>query len=433
MKCFTNKIALCLLLLFFCLCACNSPKPTYSIKLNTTILSMKVGEIANLTAETLSPSVEWKSGDDSIATVFHGIVTATGVGYTTIYATTNEGVTAICAVHVIGKNGETLSLSPLNVQVNKEELYQYHYTSSYNVPLIWSSSNPEVATVDEKGLVTPIKAGRTLITLTNGVESCSSNFAVIHQWGEYQMVWEDDFAGPILDESVWNIEEGGGGWGNKELQYYTNRTENLRIEDGCLVIEARKENYGNRSYTSARINTREKKAFEYGKIEARISLPSGGGTWPAFWMMGNDYRKVGWPKCGEIDIMEHVGNKPSMVSYAIHTPQKNGSSGNNWYSQSYFDDVENNFHVYGIEWIKEEKYGCDVIHFTFDGKITATIQEDISHIDENYYWPFNKEHFIIFNLAIGGTMGGSVDDAIFNQQRIMYVDWVRVYQRQEQP
>jgi beta-glucanase (GH16 family) len=247
------------------------------------------------------------------------------------------------------------------------------------------------------------------------------------------MVWADDFAGPILDESVWNIEEGGGGWGNKELQYYTNRTENLRIEDGCLVIEARKENYGNRSYTSARINTREKKAFEYGKIEARISLPSGGGTWPAFWMMGNDYRKVGWPKCGEIDIMEHVGNKPSMVSYAIHTPQKNGSSGNNWYSQSYFDDVENNFHVYGIEWIKEEKYGCDVIHFTFDGKITATIQEDISHIDENYYWPFNKEHFIIFNLAIGGTMGGSVDDAIFNQQRIMYVDWVRVYQRQEQP
>lgn len=431
MRALPIKLMVATLVSIICFASCKPVEPIYTIKLNNTLLSMTVGDMSTLIAETQAPIVTWKSSNDSIATVFHGVVTAVGVGYATISATVGDDQTAVCAVCVVGKDGETISLSPTNVQVEKGDIFQYNYTSSYDVPLVWESSDPTVATVDQYGKVTAIKSGRTVISMTNGVEKCYSNFAVKHKWSEYSLIWSEEFDEDILDESVWNVEVGGGGWGNKELQYYTTRPENLRVKNGCLEIEVRKEKYENRDYTSARINTREKKAFEYGKIEARICLPAGGGTWPAFWMMGDDYKKVGWPKCGEIDIMEHVGNNPTMLSFALHTPQKNGSSGNNWSAKIYSDNIEDNFHIYGIEWLKEEKYGCDIIHFTYDGNVCATIQENISHIDENYYWPFNKPHFIILNCAIGGNMGGKVDDSIFNQQRIMYVDWVRVYQRQE--
>ena len=231
---------------------------------------------------------------------------------------------------------------------------------------------------------------------------------------------------------MWNIEVNGNGGGNQEKQYYTDRPENLRVEEGNLVIEARKEEYNNRKYTSARINSRNKKYFKYGKIEARIMFPKGGGTWPAFWMMGNDYPQSNWPKCGEIDIIEHVGNQPRMASFAVHTPNKNGSRGNNWSMRSYMDGLEENYHVYGIEWLEDDFNGMDRIYFTIDGERLAMTQEEAEHVDDNYYWPFNKDYFIILNLAIGGTMGGNVDDAIFASPVLMKVDWVRVWQRQEQ-
>lgn len=412
------------------LMACNTQE-VKRISLSANSLQMKVGDMEIIDVNPTDVNVEWTSSDPNVATVKDGVVTAVGVGYSSIRATAGKDY-AECQVYVIGTKGETLSITPSIVSLKKGETHQYVYTSTYDVPLTWTSSNPDVATVSEAGLVTALSAGNTFITLSNGLEAVTSRVAVEHTWGEYQLVWSDEFDGSALNTDVWNIEVNGNGGGNQEKQYYTDRLENLRVEDGNLVIEARKEAYNNREYTSARINSRDKRYFKYGKIEARIMFPAGGGTWPAFWMMGNDYRQVGWPKCGEIDIIEHVGNQPRMASFAVHTPNKNGSRGNNWSMRSYMDGLEENYHVYGIEWLEDDFNGMDRIYFTIDGERLAMTQEEAEHVDDNYYWPFNKDHFIILNLAIGGTMGGNVDDAIFASPVQMKVDWVRVWQRQEQ-
>ena len=412
------------------LMACNTQE-VKRISLSANSLQMKVGDMEIIDVNPTDVNVEWTSSDPNVATVKDGVVTAVGVGYSSIRATAGKDY-AECQVYVIGAKGETLSITPSIVSLKKGETYQYVYTSTYDVPLTWTSSNPDVATVSEAGLVTALSAGNTFITLSNGLEAVTSRVAVEHTWGEYQLVWSDEFDGSALNTDVWNIEVNGNGGGNQEKQYYTDRLENLRVEEGNLVIEARKEAYNNREYTSARINSRNKKYFKYGKIEARIMFPKGGGTWPAFWMMGNAYPQSNWPKCGEIDIIEHVGNQPRMASFAVHTPNKNGSRGNNWSMRSYMDGLEENYHVYGIEWLEDDFNGMDRIYFTIDGERLAMTQEEAEHVDDNYYWPFNKDHFIILNLAIGGTMGGNVDDAIFASPVQMKVDWVRVWQRQEQ-
>ena len=412
------------------LMACNTQE-VKRISLSDNSLQMKVGDMEIIDVNPTDVNVEWTSSDPNVATVKDGEVAAVGVGYSSIRATAGKDY-AECQVYVIGAKGETLSISPSIVSLKKGETYQYVYTSTYDVPLTWTSSNQDVATVSETGLVTALSAGNTFITLSNGLEAVTSRVAVEHTWGEYQLVWSDEFDGSALNTDVWNIEVNGNGGGNQEKQYYTDRPENLRVEEGNLVIEARKEEYNNRKYTSARINSRNKKYFKYGKIEARIMFPKGGGTWPAFWMMGNDYPQSNWPKCGEIDIIEHVGNQPRMASFAVHTPNKNGSRGNNWSMRSYMDGLEENYHVYGIEWLEDDFNGMDRIYFTIDGERLAMTQEEAEHVDDNYYWPFNKDYFIILNLAIGGTMGGNVDDAIFASPVLMKVDWVRVWQRQEQ-
>lgn len=424
------KKVLSLLWITLVIVACNSKSVTL-LTLSESTLQMTVGDIEILEANVDLQTVTWSSSNEMVATVQQGIVTAVGVGHAVIRASIpNEYVE--CQVYVAGTKGENLSLTPAIVPLKKGESYQYTYTSTYDVPLTWTSSNPEVATVSEQGLVKAIKSGNTIITLSNGLEECISRVAVEHTWGEYQLVWSDEFDGTTLNTDNWTIEVNGGGGGNNELQYYTDRADNIRIDEGNLVIEARKEEYNNRHYTSGRINSRDKRYFKYGKIEARIMFPAGGGTWPAFWMMGNDYRQVGWPKCGEIDIIEHVGNQPRMASFAVHTPNKNGSRGNNWSVRSYMDGLEENYHIYGIEWLEDDFNGMDRIYFTIDGEQLAMIQEEAEHVDDNYYWPFNKDHFIILNLALGGSMGGNVDDAIFASPVLMKVDWVRVWQRQEQ-
>lgn len=416
------------------LCACT-PKEDDStlstITLSTNVLQMTVNQMQTLTATTSATPVTWTSSDDAIATVYMGYVTAVGVGKATITATNSKGASAACAVYVTGEGGESLSLSPATVTLEKGESQTLEAHAVYDVHLTWASSNDAVATVSEEGVVTAVGPGHAFITVTDAMQTCSTHVIVPHHWGEYALVWEENFDGNALDMDTWNIEVNGSGGGNKELQYYTDRSENLRVEDGCLIIEARKEEYQNRHYTSGRINTRDKVGFKYGRIEARIAFPAGGGTWPAFWMMGQDYKTHGWPSCGEIDIIEHVGNQPRMLSFALHTPKKNGSYGNNWSSRSYFDGVEGNFHTYGIEWIEEDHFGCDRIIFTYDGQECAGALEQLDYIDDNKYWPFNKEFFIILNLAIGGNMGGTVDDTIFDNPILMKVDWVRVYQRTE--
>ena len=415
-------------LLFLCAVLCIACEPTVNFSLNPNSLQMKVGEITTINVIGEATNIEWASSDDSVATVFHGVITANAIGNATI--TAKSGSTTVNAqVFVSGTDGSTLRISPAFVSLKKGETYQFQYGNTYGLDLTWTSSAEDIVQVDQQGTVTALKSGNATITLSTPVESVTALVAVAHQWGEYSLVWSDEFNGSKLDESVWNYNTGGGGWGNNELQYYTNRPENIRLVNGCLEIEARKEKYENREYTSARIYSKGKKSFLYGKMEARIKFPGGVGTWPAFWMMGES---GGWPKCGEIDIMEHVGYLDNRASFALHTQEKNGSNGRNWHATHFFDyPLSNDFHVYGVEWCQEEENGKDCIHFLVDGEIYATVWE--TKIGDHDSWPFYKPHYFILNLAIGGNMGGKVDDSIFNQQRIMYVDWVRVYQRQEQP
>lgn len=389
---------------------------------------MKVGDIATIQVVGEATNIEWASSNDSVATVFHGVVTANAIGAATI--TAKSGNTVVNAqVFVRGTDGATLRITPAVVSLKKGDTFQLQYGNAYDLPVTWTSSDESIATVSSTGLVTALKGGNATITLATNIESVSALIAVEHSWGEYSLVWSDEFNANALDESVWNYNAGGNGWGNNELQYYTNRPENIRLVNGCLEIEARKEKYDNRDYTSARIYSKGKKSFLYGKMEARIKFPGGVGTWPAFWMMGET---GGWPKCGEIDIMEHVGYLDNRASFALHTQEKNGTNGRNWHATHNFDyPLSDDFHVYGVEWCQEEESGKDCIRFFVDGVEYATVWE--TKMGDHDSWPFYKPHYFILNLAIGGNMGGKVDDAIFNQTRIMYVDWVRVYQRQEQP
>lgn len=293
--------------------------------------------------------------------------------------------------------------------------------------VVWTSSNPKVATV-HNGWVKGIARGS--VTISAKADSVTSTcLATVTKTDlPYQLVWSDEFDAATLDLTKWNIETGGGGWGNNEKQNYTNRTDNVRLENGSLVIEAKKETYGSNAYTSARINTRNKVSYTYGRIEARMSLPAGKGTWPAFWMLGSNFSTAGWPTCGEVDIMEHIGSDPTMISHAVHTYEKNGAKGNNWWARKYLSNLEGSYHIYAIEWEKQANEGDDCIRFYIDGVLTATLWEQ--HVGSTVKnWPFKSNFFFIFNVAVGGNMGGSIDDAAFNVPVLMKVDYIRIYQR----
>lgn len=420
-----RHVALLLLVVVYAFTACSTSQPEL-LQLSTHVLQLQVGEVHILTAAT-SDKVIWQSEDTLVAQVLHGVVTAKQVGTTRIIAQAGKAQ-AVCQVFVSGAEGQTLAL-PAYLQLERNTTYLLQPASLYDIPLVWQSSDTLVATVNAEGLITTHQAGRTTLTVSNGFETASCYLAVKHRWGEYQLVWSDEFDAATLNTDNWNIEVNGNGGGNQELQYYTARPTNLRVENGILIIEAHKENYQGKRYTSARINTMNKQTFLYGKIEARIAFPSGGGTWPAFWMMGNDYSRVGWPACGEIDIIEHVGNQPNMITHALHYPYKSG--GNCWSVQKTQNNIENQYHTYAIEWLQEEEYGRDVIRFLYDGQVQAVQSETLENMDNEYFWSFNKPNFILLNMAIGGSMGGQVNDQIFSQPIQMKVDWVRVYQRKE--
>jgi beta-glucanase (GH16 family) len=244
----------------------------------------------------------------------------------------------------------------------------------------------------------------------------------------WTLVWSDEFDGPNNsrpDPSKWVIETGGNGWGNDELQYYTSRTENARQENGNLVIEAMKEQFAGsdgvkRNYTSARLKTEGRFSQRYGRFEARIHIPAGQGVWPAFWMLGDDHLSVGWPACGEIDIMENVGSEPAKIHGSLHGP---GYSGANPLTTAYAlpkGQFTDRFHVFAIEWEPR------VIRFYVDGKLYAT--KTPADIPEGREWVFDHPFFILLNLAVGGNMPGSPDNTTSFPQR-MLVDYVRVYSR----
>ncbi len=238
----------------------------------------------------------------------------------------------------------------------------------------------------------------------------------------WTFLWADEFTqadGTKPDSAKWGYAIGGSGWGNNELQYYTDRTENARIEGGALVIEARAENFGGRSYTSARLLTKEKQSWTYGRIEARIKIPRGQGIWPAFWMLGSNIGSVGWPQCGEIDIMETIGREPAIVHGTVHGP---GYSGELAISGSYTlagATLADDFHIYAIEWEENR------IRWFIDGQVYFTLTP--SSLPNGSAWVFNQPQFILLNLAVGGNWPGNPDNSTIFPQR-MTVDYVRVYQ-----
>lgn len=229
----------------------------------------------------------------------------------------------------------------------------------------------------------------------------------------YQLVWSDEFNSTNINTSNWTYDIGGNGWGNNELEYYTNRTENAKVVNGNLLIIARKEPYGSNSYTSARLKTQGLQSFTYGKIEASIKLPSGKGLWPAFWMLGNNITQVSWPKCGEIDIMEHV-NTSSIINGTLHW-DNNGhvSSGG-----TYWGVNVQNYHVYSVEWTAQS------INWFVDGSKywSVNITNGVSNTGA-FHLPF----FLILNLAVGGNWPGNPDSTT-PMPDSMFVDYVRVYQ-----
>lgn len=236
-----------------------------------------------------------------------------------------------------------------------------------------------------------------------------------------KLVWSDEFnsgSRPDTTKWVYNIGTGSNGWGNNEAQYYTGDSTNARIENGNLIIEARKEIKGGKSYTSARMITQGKASWTYGRFEIRAKLPKGVGTWPAIWMLGNNITTVGWPTCGEIDIMEHVGKEQDMVLWSTHSKLNNWSLGTQKTNKSIIEGVSTDFHIYKMEWSK------DYIQFFVDGKLYYTSPNEGKGSD---YYPFNAPQFLLLNLAIGGNLGGpTINDAIFPCR--MEVDYVRVYQ-----
>ncbi|MBN1844825.1 MAG: glycoside hydrolase family 16 protein [Sedimentisphaerales bacterium] len=253
---------------------------------------------------------------------------------------------------------------------------------------------------------------------------------------ESKLVWSDEFeTAGLPDETKWSYEEGF--IRNRELQYYTKaRRENARIENGLLIIEARREKYPNSNYrpdarqpnrsrpqadyTSASLTTRGKAHWHRGRIEVRAKLPTGKGTWPAIWLLGENIRQVGWPACGEIDIMENVGFDPNRVHANIHTKQYNHVRRTNKGASNLVDEPYARFHVYAIEWSAER-----IDFFVDDTNYFSFAKEG----PDEAVWPYDQDHYLILNTAIGGTWGGQkgVDDSIFPQK--FYIDYVRVYQR----
>lgn len=237
------------------------------------------------------------------------------------------------------------------------------------------------------------------------------------------LVWADEFdkAG-LPDSTKWGYDVGGNGWGNKELEYYTaKRTENARIENGKLIIEARKEAYKGSNYTSARLLTKGIAEWKYGRMEAMAKLPKGVGTWPAIWMLGKKVATAGWPLGGEIDIMEHVGFDEGVVHGTVHTEAYNHVKGTQKGDQINVKNVTSYFHLYAIEWT------ADQIDFFVDDQKYYSVQKSVLGNTEAQ-WPFDQPFFLILNVAVGGGWGGQkgVDENIWPQR--MEVDYVRVYQ-----
>lgn len=258
------------------------------------------------------------------------------------------------------------------------------------------------------------------IGINGGIPPVGQGYSTPLSYPGYQLVWHDEFNETAINPDYWVFETGTGcpnlcGWGNNELQFY--RRENARVEQDVLIIEAKKENYSGSLYTSSRMKTQGKKSFRYGRIDIRALLPKGQGIWPALWMLGNDITTVGWPKCGEIDIMEMIGGdgRENSVHGTVHW-DLNGhvQAGGSFTKQS--GTFADEYHVFTIIWDETaiRWFVNDAQYYTID-------------ITPDHMTEFHQPHFFLFNIAVGGNWPGNPDaSTVFHQQ--MRVDYIRVFQ-----
>lgn len=248
------------------------------------------------------------------------------------------------------------------------------------------------------------------VTAFNGLKYFDSTKSIVVFVATTE-IWGDEFdVDGAPNSTKWGYDLGAGGWGNNEPQYYTNRTENAIVQGGVLKIITKKESYLGSNYTSARLLTKGKFSFKYGKVEFRAKMPVGGGTWPALWMLGDNISTVGWPACGEIDVMEHLGNQQNKIYGTLHYPGYSGATADG--ATTMISNASTEFHVYTLDW------RADSIKFYVDNQLFKTFANSVSV-------PFNQNFFLIINCAIGGNFGGAIDPNFVSST--FEIDYVRVY------
>ena len=273
---------------------------------------------------------------------------------------------------------------------------QYQTSTTGSVTYKYTASGTYTVTVKAKS-----STGKTISASTNVTITVALS-----------LIWSDEFnTAGAPDPSKWGYDIGAGGWGNSELQYYTNRVDNVLVSNGTLKIIAKKESYSGSNYTSARLLSKGKFSFQYGKVEVSAKLPAGAGSWPAIWMLGDNFATAGWPTCGEIDMMEQKGSDMNRIYSTLHYLGHSGSGGIG--SSFLINNVTTEFHKYGLIWSSTSLQFLvdDVVYYTFLNSSSL---------------PFNQNFFMILNLAMGGNFGGTVDPAF--SSALMEVDYVRVYQ-----
>lgn len=328
------------------------------------------------------------------------------VDYKTVDATAVAGkdYTALTGKLTIPAN--TLS-AYVDVTVLKDSLRQEDQTFTFEL------SNPTNASISGTG-----KAIGTIQNYGTYLPIDGTGYTGATNYPGMTLAWSDEFTANYINSSNWSYDIGGSGWGNNELEYYTNSNKNAYTTGGYLVIEARKETMGTNNYTSARMISKDKKTFTYGRIDFRAKLPKGQGIWPALWMLGNNIGTTSWPACGEIDIMELLGHEPQKTYGTIHWGAAGGASthiGGNYSLPSLtFNDK---FHLFSLKW------EADKMTFLIDDVVYFTANK--SQVNGDY--PFDKPFFFIMNVAVGGNWPGNPDaNTVFPQR--MIVDYVRVFQ-----
>jgi beta-glucanase (GH16 family) len=398
--------ALCYSAMYFAICSCskgnsNSPDPTPDPVITPVVSTLDMSQPITAANTTLQFYINLSQSTTKSVSVDYSMLDGTAVSPADY--TASSGTLTIPA----GKTQATIDVpvkgDPANLRRN-------------NIQFTLQLSKPvgcTIGTASAKGTILT-EDGTYLPTDNTG-------YSTPNTYPGYTLVWSDEFTGNSLDVNAWNQEigNGSGGWGNNELEYYTNSLKNCFLSNGNLIIEARKEATNGFNYSSARLTTQNKKDFKFGRIDIRAKLPVSKGMWPALWMLGSNINSVGWPGCGEMDIMELVGSAPGRVQSTMHWKSPAGVHLSKYgkYDLS-SGDFSQQFHVFSMVW------ATDIIKcYVDDILILTTSVTDAGAAS----YPFNLNQFFIFNVAVGGDWPGPPDSSTPFPQR-MFVDYVRVFQ-----